>query len=129
MNTPVTQQEAPLILIADDDKFTRLQIRQRLQKEGYRVEEVSNGQQCLAAYTELHPDIILLDGMMPVMDGFSCCSQLRSLAGGDRIPILIITGLDDEASVNWAFEAGATDYITKPIHWAVLLQRVRRLLR
>lgn len=129
MNIPATQQEAPLILIADDDKFTRLQIRQRLQKEGYRVEEVSNGQQCLAAYTDLHPDIILLDGMMPVMDGFTCCSQLRSLAGGERIPILIITGLDDEASVNWAFEAGATDYVTKPIHWAVLRQRVRRLLR
>lgn len=129
MNIPVTQQDAPLILIADDDKFTRLQIRQRLQKEGYRVAEVSNGQQCLAAYTDLHPDIILLDGMMPVMDGFTCCSQVRSLAGGERIPILIITGLDDEASVNWAFEAGATDYVTKPIHWAVLRQRVRRLLR
>ena len=69
-----------------------------MQQEGYRVEEVSNGQQCLAAYTDLYPDIILLDGMMPVMDGFTCCSQVRLLPGGERIPILIITGLDDEAS-------------------------------
>lgn len=129
MNISATQQDSPLVLIADDDKFTRLQIRQRLQKEGYRVEEVSNGEQCLAAYTRLEPDIVLLDGMMPVMDGFTCCGQLRLLPGGEHIPILMITGLDDEASVNWAFEAGATDYINKPIHWAVLRQRVRRLLR
>lgn len=129
MNIPSAQQDSPLILVVDDDKFTRLQIRQRMQKEGYRVEEVTNGEQCLAAYTRLHPDIILLDGMMPVMDGFTCCAQLRSLPRGERIPILIITGLDDEASVNWAFEAGATDYITKPLNWAVLRQRVRRLLR
>lgn len=129
MNISSAQQDFPLILIVDDDKFTRLQIRQRMQKEGYRVEEVTNGEQCLAAYTRLHPDIILLDGMMPVMDGFTCCAQLRSLPRGERIPILIITGLDDEASVNWAFEAGATDYITKPLNWAVLRQRVRRLLR
>lgn len=129
MNIPSAQQDSPLILVVDDDKFTRLQIRQRLQKEGYRVEEFANGEQCLAAYTRLHPEIILLDGMMPVMDGFTCCSRLRSLPGGERIPVLIITGLDDEASVNWAFEAGATDYITKPIHWPVLRQRVRRLIQ
>lgn len=129
MNIPAAQQDSPLVLVVDDDKFTRLQIRQRLQKEAYRVEEVSNGEQCLTAYAELHPDIILLDAMMPVMDGFSCCTQLRSLPGGERLPVLIITGLDDEASVNWAFDAGAADYVTKAINWAVLLQRVRRLLR
>lgn len=129
MNIPSAQPDSPLILIVDDDKFTRLQIRQRMQKEGYRVEEFSNGEQCLAAYMSLHPDIILLDGMMPVMDGFTCCAQLRTLPGGERTPVLMITGLEDEASVNWAFEAGATDYITKPIHWPVLRQRVRRLLR
>lgn len=126
---PARQQDSPLILVVDDDKFTRLQIRQRLQTEGYRVEEVTNGEQCLAAYTHLNPDIILLDAMMPVMDGFTCCAQLRLLPGGERIPVLIITGLEDDASVNWAFEAGATDYITKPIQWPVMLQRVRRLLR
>lgn len=94
-----------------------------------RVEEFTNGEQCLAAYTRLKPDIILLDGMMPVMDGFTCCAQLRTLPGGESTPVLMITGLEDEASVNWAFEVGATDYVTKPIHWAVLRQRVRRLLR
>ena len=129
MNISLVQPDSPLILVVDDDKFTRLQIRQRMQREGYRVEEFTNGEQCLAAYTRLNPDIILLDGMMPVMDGFTCCAQLRTLPGGERTPVLMITGLEDEASVNWAFEVGATDYVTKPIHWAVLRQRVRRLLR
>jgi diguanylate cyclase (GGDEF)-like protein len=129
MNIPCDQQDSPLILIVDDDKFTRLQTRQRMQKEGYRVEEVSNGEECLAAYTRIHPDIILLDAMMPVMDGFTCCAKLKALPGGDRTPVLIITGLEDEASVDWAFEVGAIDYVTKPIHWPVLRQRVRRLLR
>lgn len=127
MNSTV-QPDSPLILIVDDDKFTRLQLRQRMQQEGYNVEEVNNGEQCLAAYIQLQPDLILLDGMMPVMDGFTCCAQLKALPGGDRTPVLMITGLEDQASVDLAFEVGATDYITKPIHWAVLCQRVRRLL-
>ena len=89
MNNSSAQPDSLLILIVDDDKFTRLQIRERLQKEGYRVEEMTNGEQCLAAYTRLHPDIILLDGMMPVMDGFTCCAQLRTLPGGERIALQI----------------------------------------
>lgn len=119
----------PLILVVDDDKFTRLQLRQMLQQEGYRVEEVNDGEQCLAAYTRIHPDIILIDAMMPVMDGFTCCTQLQTLPGGDRTPVLMITGLDDQASVDRAFATGAADYVVKPIHWAVLRQRVRRLLQ
>jgi len=80
-------------------------------------------EECLAAYTRIHPDIILLDAMMPVMDGFTCCAkQKHSLV--EIAPVLIITGLEDEASVDWAFEVGAIDYVTKPIHWPVLRQRV-----
>ena len=129
MNSQTTQQDPPLILVAEDDKFTRLQLRCMLLKEGYRVEEVSDGEQCLATYIRIHPDIVLLDAMMPLMNGFTCCTKLKALPGGDRLPVLIITGLEDEASVDWAFEAGATDFVTKPIHWAVLRHRVRRLLR
>jgi diguanylate cyclase (GGDEF)-like protein len=119
----------PLILVVDDDKFTRLQLRQMLLQEGYRVEEVNDGEQCLAAYTRIYPDIVLIDAVMPVMDGFTCCTQLQTLPGGDRVPVLMITGLDDQASVDRAFAAGAADYVMKPIHWAVLRQRMRRLLQ
>lgn len=123
------QHPAPLILIIDDDSFMRLQLCQAMQQEGFRVKVVNDGQQGLAAYQELHPDLILLDAMMPVMDGFTCCRQLQNLPGGDRTPVLMITGLEDQISVDHAFDAGATDFVTKPIHWPVLRQRVRRALR
>lgn len=104
---------------------------------GYRVVEAANGLDCLAIYQQHRPDMVLLDGLMPVMDGFACCRQLRALNQEQRQaasqdyspPILMITGLNDSESVDQAFEAGATDYVTKPIHWPVLRMRVRRLLQ
>lgn len=121
--------DAPLILIVDDNKPARMLLRSVMEAEGYRVAEAQNGEECLLLYERLHPDIVLLDALMPVMDGFTCCQQLQALPGGDRTPLLMITSLDDQNSVDQAFAAGATDYITKPIHWAVLRQRVRRLLQ
>ncbi|MBD2102263.1 PleD family two-component system response regulator [Leptolyngbya sp. FACHB-261] len=119
---------SPLILIVDDDRFMRLQLCQVMEQEGYRVVEADDGKQCLAVYANLHPDIVLLDAMMPVVDGFACCHQLQSLAQGQQTPVLMITGLEDSESVDLAFAAGAADFVTKPIHWPVLRQRVRRLI-
>jgi PAS domain S-box-containing protein len=127
MNSTIEKNSA-LILIADDDRFTRMLLRQIMAEEGYRIEEVGDGEQCLTAYAQFQPDMVLLDAMMPVMDGFTCCKQLQEQAQNDRIPVLMITGLNDQASVDWAFEAGATDFVTKPIHPPVLRRRVRRLL-
>ncbi|GAB1542765.1 diguanylate cyclase [Scytonema sp. NUACC21] len=128
-------------------------LREAMEKEGYRVVEVLNGKQCLEVFATVKPDLILLDAVMPVMDGFTCCKQLTQLSRTlwasslvssltgysfgnttisrlcDRIPILMITGLEDSESVDLAFEAGASDYVTKPINWAVLRQRVKRLLQ
>ena len=129
MNTTNPQKDAALVLIIDDDRFMRIQMRRAMKQAGYQVAEASDGEQALAAYTRLHPDIVLLDALMPVMDGFTCCAQLQTLPNGDRTPVLIITALEDQESVDRAFEAGAVDYVTKPIHWAVLRQRVRRLLQ
>lgn len=119
---------SPLILVADDDKTMRIMLRRAMEKEGYRVVEVTDGEQALAAYTRLAPDIVLLDALMPGIDGFTCCKQMQSPAGKNRTPVLMITALEDQESVDRAFDVGAADYITKPIHWAVLRQRVRRLL-
>lgn len=129
VNTPSNQDGTPLILIVDDEKMMRLLLQRSLEKEGYRVVEAKNGQEGIEVYQRLQPDLVLLDAMMPVMDGFTCCEQLQTMGGDEATPVLIITGLDDPASVDRAFEVGATDYITKPIHWAVLRQRVRRLLQ
>ncbi|HEY9604291.1 MAG TPA: response regulator [Allocoleopsis sp.] len=138
MNTINAQKNPPLVLIVDDDKFMRIQLRRAMEQVGYQVVEASNGEEALAVYTRRKPDIVLLDAMMPVMDGFTCCTHLTNQVGTDSLkgnrptsptPVLMITALEDQASVDRAFEVGAIDYITKPIHWAVLRQRVNRLLQ
>jgi diguanylate cyclase (GGDEF)-like protein len=126
----------PLILIIDDDRFMRVQLQEVMAEEGYRVEEAKNGEEGLALYTQMQPDIVLLDAVMPIMDGFTCCQKLQQLCQEATSqatmhicpPVLMITSLEDQKSVNQAFAVGAADYITKPIHWPVLRQRVRRLI-
>jgi PAS domain S-box-containing protein len=117
-----------VILVVDDDYMLRMQLRELLETAGYRVAEASNGAEALAVYTQLQPDMVLLDALMPEMDGFSCCAQLQTLPGGDRTPVLMITALYDQASLERAFAVGAADFITKPIKWPILRQRVQRLL-
>lgn len=123
------EQDSPLVLIVDDDLTTRTLLRMLLKKDKYKIAEVENGEQCLEAYRQLKPDLVLMDAMMPVMDGFTCCLKLKKLPRGDRTPVLMITGLDDRESVDRAFEVGATDYVTKPIHPPLLRQRLRRILK
>ncbi|MCU0541484.1 MAG: response regulator [Oscillatoriaceae cyanobacterium Prado104] len=119
----------PQVLIVDDEATQQLLMRRVMEKEGYRVLEATNGEECLQICQTTQPDIILLDAMMPVMNGFACCKRLQENSKTRHIPVLMITGLDDKQSVNQAFEVGATDYITKPIHWPVFIQRVRRLIQ
>ena len=118
----------PLIMIVDDDRSMRMLLNMAMEDLDYRVVEAKNGEQCLAEYVDRQPDLILLDAMMPDIDGFTCCQKIRSLPRGDRLPILMITALDDRESIQQALDAGATDYITKPIRWAILSEKVRRLL-
>ncbi|MGD1702345.1 GGDEF domain-containing response regulator [Dapis sp. BLCC M229] len=118
----------PRILIVDDEKTIRLILRRILEKDGYQVIEANNGEECLEICQKQLANMILMDAMMPGMDGFTCCGKLHKLLGENSPPVLMITVLDDQASVDLAFQVGATDYVTKPIHWAVLRQRVRRLL-
>jgi len=122
------------VLIADDEATARMLLKAAMQKEGFRVIEASNGQECLTLFKQEQPDIVLLDAVMPEMDGFSCCAALQDLFDKQEVseenalpPILMITSLDDSQSVEQAFSAGATDYVTKPIHWALLRHRVRGL--
>jgi PAS domain S-box-containing protein len=118
-----------LILVVDDDDLIRMQLCDLMQQAGYQVAQATNGSEALAAYTHLQPEIVLIDAIMPVMDGFTCCAELQKLPGGENTPILMITALNDQASIERAFAVGATDYITKPIQWQVLRQRVHRLMQ
>ena len=125
----MSERETPLVLVVDDQALVRRLLCRAMIKEGYRVIEADDGEPCLALCEQQLPDIVLLDAMMPLMDGFACCAQLQARWGEQCPPILMITALDKEESVDRAFEVGATDYVTKPVHWAVLRQRVRRLLQ
>ncbi|NVM78268.1 diguanylate cyclase (GGDEF)-like protein [Duganella sp. SG902] len=121
-------EDTPQVLVVDDDRSTRSTLRHTLQRDGFRVEEASNGQQALSMLATFQPDVILMDAMMPVMDGFTACARMQELPNGADIPVLMITALQDNSSVERAFAAGASDYIPKPIHYAVLSQRVRRII-
>ncbi len=121
------EEERPVILLADDDPSIRLMIRHVLEAEEYDIVEAEDGLDAIRAVEKQHPALILLDAVMPGLDGFSTCKQIKE-RGHDDIPVIMITGLDDEASVERAYEVGAIDYITKPIKWAVLKHRVRSIV-
>ncbi|HTT11017.1 MAG TPA: EAL domain-containing protein [Burkholderiaceae bacterium] len=117
------------ILVVDDDSGGRRLTRAILAKAGFRVTEAGDGKAALEVMRAALPDLVLMDVGMPIMDGFEACAGLRQLAGGDRVPVIMMTGLDDTESIERAFEVGATDFVTKPINWAVLPHRVRYMLR
>ncbi len=117
------------ILIVDDDRGMRFAMRKVLEDDGYRVDEVQNGEQALMYCERFMPDLVLMDAIMPEMDGFKACSEIQALPGGKHLPVLIITALNDETSIGRAFAAGATDYISKPVNFAVLRKRISRVLQ
>lgn len=119
----------PLALVADDDLSLRLSMCAALTKAGFEVIEAENGREALALFSSRRPDLVLLDVMMPEMDGFETCAALRNLPGGEYTQILMVTGLDDTISIERAFEAGANDFVAKPLNWVMLGHRARYMLR
>ncbi len=117
------------VLIVDDDDMVRLLTRQALEELNLDIKEASNGVECLQHFKHAQFDLVLLDLKMPEMDGFEVCAKLRQMPGGKDTAILVITGLDDHRSIHRAYELGATDFITKPINWPILVQRIRYILR
>lgn len=117
------------ILIIDDEPFHQLMLGKLLKQSGYNVLVASSAEQGIELYQMHHPDIVLLDGIMPVIDGFECCKLLRQLPNTESLPILMITGLEEKVAIERAFEVGATDFITKPVQFTALAQRIRRLLK
>lgn len=128
MPAPYNSMHVPTIMVVDDDRSMLITMRTVLENDGYRIEEYENGTAALAACERGLPDLVLMDALMPGMDGFNACKALRELAGGEHLPILIVTALEDEKSIDRAFSAGANDFIAKPVNFAVLRQRIARLL-
>jgi diguanylate cyclase (GGDEF)-like protein len=125
---PSPRTNEALVLIVDDDRSTRSALRAALERSGFLVNEASDGSEVEAEVERMRPDVILMDALMPIMDGFTACERLRDSSRWGDIPVLMITALEDSASIERAFSSGASDYIPKPIHLAVVNQRVRRLV-
>lgn len=116
------------ILIVDDDQTSLLLMRAALRKAGYEATMATSGAQALALFANGSFDLIMLDVSMPEMSGFEVCVAMRQ-QGDQSLPIVMVTGLDDVASVETAYQSGATDFISKPFNWALIGHRVRYLLR
>lgn len=120
--------QRPVILIADDDPSIRLVLRYTMIQCGYHVIEVANGLEAVQAVIKQIPDLILMDAVMPEMDGFRATEEIKKINGCQEVPILMATSLDDDKSIEKAFEVGACDFITKPFNWSVLKHRTTRML-
>ena len=118
------------VLLADDDPVARLLTASALAERNWRVVEAESGTQAIALFASVHPDVVVLDALMPDMDGFDTCERLRELPAGEHVPVLMLTGLDDELSIRRAYEAGATDFFVKSSSkWTLLSERLRYVLR
>ena len=124
-----TLPRRPSVLVIDDDRTIRLMTAATLDDAGYDVVEAANAEEGWAHFDRSGADLILLDVILPGMNGFEACALLRAHAEGANVPIVVMTGLGDRRSIVSAFDAGATDFITKPIVWDLLPYRVQYALR
>ncbi|MCF6204874.1 MAG: EAL domain-containing protein [Methylococcaceae bacterium] len=118
-----------LILVVDDELVNRLYIKKALENEGYSVLTVENGQQAIEMANKHIFSLIVMDVMMPVMGGYDACIALRMQEHKLNVPIIMLTALDDIESVEKSFDAGATDFVVKPVNLPIFKQRVRHGLK
>ena len=114
------------ILIIDDEEDIRELLKYNLKKEGYLVEVAENGEVGLALMKELKPDLIILDVMMPGMDGIEVCDAIRSTQGFQQTLICFLTARNEDYSQIAGLDAGADDYVAKPVRPKVLISRIDR---
>ncbi len=121
--------ERPRVLLVDDDEVNLLLTSIALRERGFAITEATSGERAIRMLADWSPDVIVLDALMPGLDGFATCRELRALPGFESMPVLMLTGLDDEASITRAYEVGATDFFVKSTQWSLLAGRLRYLLR
>ncbi len=134
MNPPISYTEArtsekPDVLLVDDDEVNLMLTAIALRDRGFRITEVSSGADAIEHLAVHTPDIVVLDAIMPGLDGFATCRAIRGMPGLENVPVLMLTGLDDDASVERALQAGASDFYVKATQWRLLAGRLHFLLR
>lgn len=117
------------VLVVDDEPDILELIRFNLEREGYTVRTVASGEEALAAAAQLMPDIVVLDLMLPGLDGIEVCRRLKREAGTQAVPVLMLTAKTEDTDIVTGLEIGADDYVTKPFSPKVLIARIRALLR
>ncbi|MBS1486924.1 MAG: response regulator transcription factor [Bacteroidetes bacterium] len=125
----MTNKPAPKVLVVDDEESILELLKYNLEKEGYDVRTAQNGQAGVDTAKKFHPDLVLLDIMMPKMDGVEACRQLRALPELAGTYIVFLTARGEEYSEVAAFDVGADDYILKPIKPRALMSRIGALFR
>jgi two-component system phosphate regulon response regulator PhoB len=119
----------PIILVVEDEAPLLTLLRYNLEKQGFRVEEATDGQEALLRVAEAKPDLILLDWMLPTLSGIEVCRQIRRRPATRDLPIIMVTARTEEQDAVRALDIGADDYIAKPFAMEALLARIRALLR
>jgi CheY-like chemotaxis protein len=120
---------SPRVLIVDDEPHNRELLQVMLAPEGFDFQSANGGEEALRLVAEQPPDLVLLDVMMPGMDGYQVARKIKTNPANRHIAIIMVTALDDRDARNIALSAGADDYLTKPVDRAGLSARVRKLLR
>jgi two-component system response regulator RegX3 len=122
----VARDNRPLVLVVDDEESYRQALASGLAREGFAVEMAADGHEALRLFHRVHPDIVLLDVMLPDQSGTELCQQMRALK---PVPIIMVTARDSEVDVVLGLELGASDYVAKPFRLRELVARMRAVLR
>ncbi len=125
----VSSLTKPLILIVEDEVPLVTMLRYNLEKQGYRVDEATDGQEALTRIAEARPDLVLLDWMLPTLSGIEVCRQIRRRPETRNLPVIMVTARAEDQDAVRGLDTGADDYITKPFSIAFLIARMRALLR
>ena len=126
---PTASAPPARILIVDDDRHNRLLLEVMLAPDGYSIISAPTGAEALVMIAQQPPDLILLDVMMPGMDGYQVVARIKSNPSTKHIPVIMLSALDDRNSRMHGLSAGAEDFLTKPVNRVELCTRVRALLR
>ena len=129
MPDAISSLTKPLVLVVEDEAALATMLRYNLEKQGFRVEEATDGQEALTRIAEAQPDLVLLDWMLPQMSGLEVCRQIRRRSATRDLPVIMVTARTDDQDAVRGLNTGADDYITKPFSMDALLARIRALLR
>jgi twitching motility two-component system response regulator PilH len=126
--TPETGEQKGIILVVDDSPTEVHIFKKILEKQGYGIVVAKDGQEGVEIATKVHPDLIIMDVVMPVLNGFQATRQLKNKEETADIPVIMVTTKDQQTDINWGMRQGADEYLVKPVAPAELLGRIRELL-